>query len=371
MRLFLSKFLFLLFLTIPTFSQSNYTYQSPPLLNDDIPVASTHDVGLNTQLLEEVVRQIKDQAYVNVDALLIIKNNKLVLEEYFNGYSRDSLHTLKSISKSVTGLLAGIAIDKGKIPSLESKMMDFLPNYQSYRRPEHEQITIHHMLSMTAGIQWQESNVPYGTDANDETMMYRQEDWFPYVLQKPVVEQAGSKFEYNGGIANLLAQVIKNASGISADSFAEKYLFQPLGIRPYYWHKSRHTDYVSAAAGLHLRPRDMAKLGLLYLNKGKWKNKQVISKSFMEKTMRVQIKGQELGPFMVHYGYMGLVAYPLVEMPGLEESYVASGNGGQIIWVMPKLDMAVIITGSNFNNELSQTQPIEMVMKYIYPALKL
>ncbi|MEL7123738.1 MAG: serine hydrolase [Bacteroidota bacterium] len=362
----------ILLLLVPTFvfSQKTYTYRAPKPLQDGIEVASAKDQSVNVELLEKVVQKIKANDYVNVDALLIIKDDQLILEEYFNDYTQDQLHTQRSISKSITALLAGVALDKGFLPSLDAKMMDYLPKYQSYRKPEHEKITLHHMLSMTTGIEWKESDVQYGTDENDETQMYKRKDWFPYVLSKPVVEEPGTKFEYNGGVANLLAQVIKNATNLSADEFADQHLFTPLGIQEFKWNKSKHTGYVSAAAGVQMRPRDMAKLGLLYLNKGKWKGKQLISQQFMEATMRTQIEGQQLGPFMVDYGYMGLVADPLIDAPGLKDSYVASGNGGQIIWVMPHLDVAIIMTGSNFNNELGQSQPIEIVLQYIYPAVK-
>ncbi len=287
--------LFFLFSSISLFSQNKYTYQVPPNLKDDLKVEKAQKLGFNTKTLETLVQKISDEEFVNVDALLIIKDDKLILEEYFNGYNRNRLHTQKSISKSITALLAGIALDKQLIPSLEAKMMDFLPKYQSYRRPEHEKITIHHMLSMTTGIKWREADVLYGTDENDETQMYRRDDWFPYVLEKPIVDEPGTRFEYNGGVANLLAQVVRNTSGTSAELFAEKYLFQPLGIHEFNWSKSRTTGYVSAAAGVHLRPRDMVKLGLLYLNEGKWKNKQIISSSFMKKSHEQSNKRHAIG----------------------------------------------------------------------------
>ena len=359
----------LLLLPLQLIAQT-YTYQPPEQINDGIKTADARDMNVNLDLIEEGIKKVSSGEYQKMDALLIAKNGKLVVEAYFNGFSRDQLHQTRSVTKSVAGLLTGIAIDRGDLPSINEEVFKYLPDHQSYRTKKHDTIEIKHLITMTSGLEWLESSVPYGSPENDETRMLDQADWLNYVLSKPVIHEPGTQWAYSGGVANLLAEVMKNATGMPLNQYAEKNLFSHLGIENYTWWSNSNTGRISASAGLSITPRSMLKLGLLYQKGGKWDGKQIVSADWIRQSTQMQVEGQQLGPFMVHYGYLFLVGDPLFEAPNLKGFYVASGNGGQVIWVIPKSDLIIVITGSNYDSELGQSQIIDIFMNHLWPALQ-
>ncbi len=344
-------------------------YLNPPQLNDGWETQSAADAGMNTGLLKTLSDKIDSGHYKNIHSVLIIKDGKLLMEKYSGGFDRDRIHSLRSISKFLTSTLLGIAIDKGHIASKEEPVFDFLPQYQDLKTEAKNKILLKHLVTMSAGLEWQESNVPYGTDENDETQMYRNGEWVRYTLSKPVVSEPGIKFEYSGGLANTTAAVLEEALPIPGLDFAKKHLFSPLGISDLTWRTHKQNNWLNAAAGASMKPRDLAKVGQMYLNGGTWKGKRILSKEWVVQAGSPQVGGGQIGPFTLSYGYTALVIEKGPSfMPSLK-GYAATGNGGQILWILPNEKAVVVMTGGNYNNELSQTQPMDMMIRYIYPAM--
>ncbi|WP_299364073.1 serine hydrolase [Winogradskyella sp.] len=361
-----------LFLTLafnPSLFAQNDDYLNPKMTDDGIVVGNSRQ-HIDTLLIANLISEIESGSYKNIHSVLVLKDNKLLVEKYFDGYDINQLHQLRSISKCVTGLLLGIAIDKGYIKSVEEGIFNYLPNYQHLKNENNAKIKIHHLASMSTGLDWNETNIPYEDKNNDDNKMYNYGDWVEYTLKKEVVATPGEVFNYSGGVSNILAAVVQNAVGIPLELFAEQHLFNPLGIQNYNWKKNRTQTLVSADAGLSIRPRDMIKIGTMLLNKGEWGDKRILSEKWVKRLSSKQVNGGAMGPFLLSYGYMVLVVEKGPDfLPGLR-GYAATGNGGQIIWVLPEQNAVFVFTGGNYNSELSQTQPIEIAIKYLFPAVK-
>lgn len=222
--------LFQLFSFSYTYGQNPDGYLNPPQLKDGISSLSASQGGLNTALLKALSNKIDSGHYKNIHSVLIMQNGKLLMEKYAGGYTRDSLHSIRSISKFLTSTLLGLAIENKHIKSLEKPVFDFLPDHQYLQTEDKNKILLKHLITMSAGLQWRESDLAYGTTENDETQMYRDGRWVHYTFSKPVVHKPGTVFEYSGGLANTTAVVLENALPTSPIDFARDKLFAPLGI---------------------------------------------------------------------------------------------------------------------------------------------
>ena len=302
--------------------------------------------GLAPQGLREAVTQIHDGEYVNIHALLIARRGSLVLEEYFPGtdgwrgyveFSEDRMHDTRSVTKSVTSLIVGIAIDRGFIDSVDVPMHQFFPEYSEHMTDEKKQITLRHLLTMTSGLRWDQSGSHQSEpgSANSEARMENSKDFIGYVLSSEMAEEPGSRFNYNSGCAILLAGVIRRASGMHVDAFADQYLFGPLGIQQREWWKTE-TGLPQTHAGLRLRPRDLAKIGQLCLDQGIWNVVQVVSANWIDESFKPQFGNERYGSgwwldrFSVH-GHPVFCCQPSLQdsyttdtarRPGLSSRYV-------------------------------------------------
>jgi CubicO group peptidase (beta-lactamase class C family) len=356
---------------------ASYQYTIPQKTNDGWDTASLGSVNSETNLIEELLERISDNTYKNIHSVLIVKNGKLVVEAYFAGqnsagqyqtFTRDTLNEMKSATKSVNSILVGIAIDQQKISGVDERISTFFPAYSDvFTNKEKEAICLKHLLSMTAGFSWDEWTFPYSSPYNDAAMMASQSDFFRYVLEKPMATLPGAKFTYNSGISLMLGEIVHQASGLPPDKFAERYLFGPLDISNYYWQKAPN-GVVNTLGGLWLRPRDMAKIGQLMLDGGRWKGKQIVSERWVkESTKRHVDAGQLPAGFLADgYGYQWWLGSFHVRDQVIE-SYSARGQGGQFIIVFPKLQMVAVFTGWNDNTLLGQ--PLDMTQQYILPAV--
>lgn len=202
-------------------------------------------MGLETNLIRELFERIGNSGFKNIHSVLLIKNGKLAVEEYFSGqdsqgryqaFTRETLHEMHSATKSVNSILIGIAIDQHLIRGVEEKISTFFPEYSDiFTNKQKDAIRLKDLLSMTAGLSWDEWTHPYTDPRNDAAAMAGRTDFFRYVLEKPVAAAPGAKFVYNSGISLLLGEIVCRASGSKADKFAERYLFSPLGISNYAW----------------------------------------------------------------------------------------------------------------------------------------
>jgi CubicO group peptidase (beta-lactamase class C family) len=324
--------------------QGTDVYRIPEKLNDGWEVTSLSEVGVDTGKIEQITQEIRnDERFDLIHSMLIVKDGKLVHEAYFWGYQRNSLNVMASISKSVTSTLIGIAIDKGFIKSVDESVVSLLPEYpEPTKDPKKQAIKLKHILTMSSGLDWLEHGTSYNDLENSEYQMVDSEDWMEYVLSKPMKDIPGTRFLYNTGGIHLLSAVIQSTTGMRTNIFAEKHLFEPLGIYAYQWNRDStgHPCTGGTDGGVGLRTRDIAKFGWLFLHDGKWKGKQVISEEWVKLATRRHIKNPRGGQY---YGYCWFPG--TLKREGKEVEYVASfGYGGQTLYLIPELDLIIVFT---------------------------
>ena len=363
---------------------SRYTYRPPENINDGFDIGSLAEVNIDSVLIEKAVDSIYQGRHKEVHSMLIYKDNKLVFEEYFKGHKfkydttnhhgelvtweRDSLHRIMSVTKSITSICIGIAVDKGFIKSVRQSIFDYLPEHQHLNTDGKDKITIEHLLTMTSGLKGNEWLVPYSNLKNDIIMTYRAEDPITYVLNKPLINEPGENFQYYGGSNFVLGEIIKNAAKMNLDEFSGKYLFEPLSIAPHYW-LQLNKGVIDGAGGLKITPRDMARIGVTFLNKGVWNGKQIISRQWVEKSATSYPGNSWMNNWDDHWGMRGYSyswwTHTFVRLGKKIDMYYAAGWGGQYIMVFPDLNTVVVFTGGNY---LSFRPPFEILKKYILPA---
>ena len=296
----------------------------------------------------------------NIHAVLVARGGKLTFERYFKGsdeipgrfygsrvedvtFDADTLHNMKSVSKSVASLALGIAIDRGLIHGVNEPIFDFFPELSDLRSPEKDRIQLSHVLTMSMGLKWEEATPATGDYNNDEARMHIAGDPCRYVLGLPVTAPAGQEFFYNTGALTLLSAIIRKAAGRPLDEFARATLFEPLGINAVEW--SRVRGDTDAGGGLRLRPRDMAKIGELVLAGGRWNDRQIISKTWIETSTAPKLKATD-GQY---YGYLWWLGDS--RLNGREVQWVgALGRGGQSIRIVPELDIVVVVTAGYYQD---------------------
>ncbi len=334
-----------------------FTASIPPDLKDGLEVGSLQEAGLNVALIGKMVEQIANETHKNVDSVLLIKKGKLVLEEYFYQYDRDRLHQLRSATKSVVSALVGIALDKKLIASKEEKVVPFFPEYEIKNgSAEKRAITVEHLLACESGLACEDGNPK---SPGEELKMNASPDWVRFILDLPMVEPPGETGRYCTGGVILLGRMVEKASGKRLADFAAENLFGQLGITKYRWNFKPDSSSFDDACQLHMRPRDMAKLGLLYANEGQWQGKQVISREWVKASLAKHsvVRG-------IDYGYLWWQQWLNVNGTRVE-GVTAKGNGGQRIYLWPSLDLLVVITGSSYNE---QSPSDDIQVRYILPA---
>jgi len=332
-----------------------YEYSRPGETKDGWKVSSLDKEGLDRKRIEDLVMAAVGGEFGQLHSLVMARNGRLVLEEYFYGHDAGSVHRQASVTKSVSSLLIGIAIDRGEIAGVDENIMAFFPGYQGRAAAGWEEVTLEHILTMTAGVGW---------DEDDLSGFYESDDHFGIVFEQPVEGTPGAEFEYVSPNVDLLAGVIKEATGMHADVYAEEHLFGPLGFGDYDWEYGRWEGYPLMDGSLHLLPRDMAKLGQMVLDGGRWRGNQVVSAEYISASTaaHVDVDGPE------EYGYL----WWRTEAPfegSLVQGIYASGWGSQFIFVVPEYDLVVVTTGGNHDNGMNFA-PAKMFPEYILPALK-
>lgn len=303
---------------------------------------------MNVEKLSELEPIIKSE-YSNISGIVVVRNGYIAYERYFNGYISNDTHHVASVTKSIISSLIGIAIDAGYIKNVNQKVLDFFPEYISDDTDiQKREITIRHLLTMTA---------PYPFDDWQEPLdkMCMQPDWIKYTLDMLGRKGSIGDFKYSTAGAHLLSAIITRSTGKSAHEFANEYLFEPIGIKeiPDYkmeafgfedlfgknvkgWVKDPNGNS-TGGWGLTLTPRDMARFGFLYLNHGIWNNRQIISGAWIDESTSQNSKTLINGS-IAKYGYL----WWLREEEGVF-SYLALGDGGNVICCIPEKDLVVAI----------------------------
>jgi CubicO group peptidase (beta-lactamase class C family) len=359
--------------------QRNLACGSPASLNDGWPTATPESVSLDGPRLCGIAARLA-ATNANVHAVVIVRHGKLVFEQYFNGddqlwgtergpheFDASTKHDMRSVSKSVTSLLVGIAIDRELIRNVDEPVLKFFPDYAAVKTAGWDNITLRHLLTMSSGMQWDE-NRAWKDPQNDEPHLGNEADPFRYVLSKPIAAPPDTLWNYNGGGTDLLGNVIERVSGKSLETFAREALFAPLGISDWEWMKYRN-EHVSAAAGLRLRPRDAAKIGQLVLNKGAWGGKQIVSSKWIEQSVTPRF--QAIGYFggLFYYGQQWWMGRTLSGDKDVKW-IAAQGLGGQRIFIIPELDLVMVVTSGLYGSPRQGNAPLDILANFIIPSVR-
>lgn len=345
----------------------------PQQLNDGWQVSSLAAQGMNAQKISEAVHEIRHGDFEEVHAMLIVRHGRLVFEEYYLSnppHGVHELHNLNSVTKSVMSVLVGVAIQQGYIQNTDQSILDFFPEHAAIINadPDKAGLKLWHLLTMTAGLEW---NGELGFEVgSDMWSLDHSDDAVKFMLEKPIVNPPGTTFLYCGGLTDLLSAIIRNLTGLQADKFAEQTLFADLGISNYqWWHIN--DGLASASGGLRLYARDLAKIGQLYLNQGDWHGQQVVPASWVSESTKDWVDTGETE----HYGFQWWLR-PLTGVAGhtpqTNDIYFGSGFGGQLMFVIPKLDLVAVFQGNCTENAETASQylvPLIILYNYIVQAV--
>lgn len=341
---------------------------------DKLSGTKESEYQLDEEKISNAVNKVEAGEFGKIHSLIIIHNDEVKIEKYFQGWHRHKLHEIFSVTKSVTSSLIGIAIEQGSIEGVDLKLSDLFPEYDSLENmdPRKKTINLENLLTMTAGYKWNELSVPYKNNDgswnpnNDIVKMHsKSNDFFKYVLDLPLVDDPGKKYNYNTGCSILLAGIIKRKTGRSAEEFAAENLFKPLGITKWKWLNSPD-GATDTGGGLFMYPADMAILGYLYLKNGKLNGKQIVPESWVNRSTKgyVSTKTGEYGYQWWRFNKSSAEQYSEV----INTSYYAVGIGNQFIFVMPKANMVVVSTADNLLHKGKNVY--NLFFEHIIPALK-
>jgi CubicO group peptidase (beta-lactamase class C family) len=350
--------------------------QSAP--GDAWPVATPAEVGLSSAVLDSIDAEIRSGRYGYVDRLLVIRHGRLAYDRryqhdydriygdsarlaetlrshdrsgpynYFNDwwhpyYRRGELHTLQSVTKTITSIIIGAATTRGDFPSLDTPLLSFfdsgaVANVDDRKR----RLTIRHLLTMTAGLDWDEAR-PYGDTANSAIKLESSYDWVEFAIDRPMAEEPGARFAYNSGASQILSHVFARATGVDVEEYAAIHVFEPIGIRDWYW-KRTPAGVPDTEGGLYLRAEDLARLWQLWMLGGEWNGRRIVSEQWVRAsvTPAITVGDPNNG---IRYGYKWwLYPNPLDDQRHL---WAGSGFGGQSPIAVPEHDLILIINAWN------------------------
>jgi len=340
-----------------------YRYVPPPQLSDGIGVSNAGRTGLSPAVAEQLVNGVINGTYADVRSLLIYHKGSLILEEYFYGFNRDRPHEMRSLTKSVISLLAGAAVDRGLL-SLNEPVLHRL-GYSSVANPDPRKatVTLTHLLSNQSGFACNEYD---RASPGHEMKLFETADWVKAFVDLPMIADPGTTGSYCSGNFYTAGRIVERASGKPLPEFADEALFRPLGIRraDWKWNYDLDRSQRNTFGYVYLRPRDMLKLGILIQDRGKWKNRQVLSSEWIDaavsKQSRIDDSDYGLGIWHRWYGM------PTPTGQRRVDTILLSGNGGQKVQLIPSLDLIVVSTGNAFFVD----SPInDMLTRVLLPAL--
>lgn len=331
----------------------------------DRPVSTPEAEGMDPVLLQSMMDVIVEQnartdSRDTIDSVIVVRNGRVVLEAYPNRwFSETSVHQLFSVTKSVTSLLVGIAIDAGLIGSVEDPILAYFPDAVPISEvPSKSAITIEHLLTMSAGLEWDEDTLPTSDPRNDFTRLEWSLDPVGFVLGRPLIAEPGELFWYNSGLSHVLSALIAGISGQSTLEFAREHLFEPLGIETVRWSRDARGVY-KGGTQLHLTPRDLARIGVLCLNDGVWGGQRIVSSEWLAESTRTRLRGRP--DYFAGRGY----AYHWWTADSYAAFY-ASGSQGQALYIFPDHDLVVAFTATIREGDIS---PEALTRDYVLPSI--
>ncbi len=340
-----------------------YVYHQPEKCNDQLQTASIFNYIKDSTAFYNLIERIIKQEFGRLESFLIIKDQKLVLDEYFFGYDRTQFHYINSCTKSITSLLLGITLENHKLMDTHQSLFNFFPQYDSLLPPGKEKITLNHVLTMTAGVQ-----------DNNEYKGTQPEDFIKYLLSLPLESNPGEKFKYSGECTNILGGIIYTLENKQADEFAKDILFNKLSISEFSWEKEN--GVIPCDAGIEMYPRDMAKIGLLILNNGSWNGEHIVPKEWIDISTKPHVAESEFFDYGYQWWYRSKQNTPWWENPvrGGETEHdmvLALGHGGQFIMIIRDLNMVIVITSSDNNEGTGMwLTKVPMVIEEVIPLFE-
>ncbi len=340
---------------------------------DGLELTNPSAVDMDSARLDAAVEKLKQGAWREIDSLLVLRRGALVLEYYARPdyYGREYRQTWRSVSKSVTAIVVGLLLEQKRITGVDVPIRELISEYvdPEVDDPRKDELTLEQVLTMTTGFEWAEFYPPYGDPKNDYSRMTRTSDWMAYVFEKPLVDSPGTRLEYNGANTLMLSAMVQQATGVNVEDFARKQLFEPLGIENWSWPLA-HADLTNTATGLGMRRIDMARIGQLMLQEGRWGNRQVLLPGTVAEMTRERIAGRGNYDGLA-YGYHWwrfTDDNPMIR--GLERNdvYFAYGNEGQLLMIVPHLDLVVVSTASLFGKAWSLQ--FELIRDHVFTAVR-
>lgn len=353
---------------IPRPGGGRYRYQVPATRTDGWVSASPEEVGVDRAVLGELVERLigTDPTAAGaplVHSVLVARRGRLVLEEYFFGYSADRPHDLRSASKTVTSILAGIAMDRQPSPFTMATavypLLGVTPD-----DPRKAGITVGHLLTHATGLACDDNDAASPGNEDRLQRQRQQPDWYRFILDLPMAVDPGSRYAYCSGTLNLTGAVIRRATGQWLPEVFDRSLAQPLGIARYHINLMPDGEGYSGG-GLRLLPRDLLKLGQLYLDGGRWRGRAVVGERWVRQSTAHQMATADGGS-----DGFGWHRFELEWNGRKYREYEASGNGGQLVIVVPELDLVVAFTAGNYNQyRIWRKFREELVPRYLIRAV--
>ena len=347
---------------------------------DDFERVTPQSAGFAPDLASRLDAGFESGLLRDVHAVAVCRDGRLVLDRYFAGpdeawgddlgivsFGPDTLHDLRSVTKSIVGLLYGIALAEGQVPPLEAPIYASFPEYADLAAdPARRTITVGHALGMSMGLQWDEMSLPYTDPRNSEIAMELAADRYRFALEQPVVESPGGRWIYSGGAVALIGAILAHGTGKSLADYAAERLFAPLGIADFGWAAGRD-GALSAASGLRLGAHGLLKIGAMLADNGRWQGRQVVPPGWLSESW------QPLLPSFdgVEYGklwYLGSARPPAFDTP--QRFAAGFGNGGQRLFVMPAAGLACVVFSGAYNQMDSWMTPSRIWWEIILPNLR-
>lgn len=333
---------------------------TPVSAGADWPTSTLDAEHLDPARLGDLVLRIRRGDYGRITSLVVARRGRLVVEEYFNGWSAERPHTMQSVTKSVVSLLAGMAAKAGKL-SVDDPVTRFFPAYEPFANFDNRKaaMTLRDLLTMRTGLDWSED--PYAGSPLQRLNECRC-DWLRFVLDWRMREAPGTRWEYVSGGVILAGGIVGAAAGMRLDQFASAQLFDPVGATGAYWISGLPDGLPHGGGGLFLRPRDAAKLGQLIVDQGRWQGRSIVDASWIrESTGRVAQGLRVWAGHSFDYGYLWWLT-----TDGGDEIVTASGAGGQWIFAVPRRQLVVVSTGDN--NDSRSTAAVAFLFSHVLPA---
>ncbi len=361
----------------PLLAKGNIAVEVPKIVIDEnlVPVQKIQPNSgweiskdnFDNNKIEALNRKIAEGRFEDINGIVVIKDDKLLLEEYFNGTSRDSIHNVRSVGKSFASTIMGIVIEEGLIEDENALLKDFydLKSYKNYSTKK-DSVTLKSLLTMSSGFLGDDWD--YDSPGTEDKMQST-DNWVKFTLDLPMHKdkRIGKDYNYFTAGVGLLGDIMHRSVPDGLVSYADKKLFAPLGITNYKWFYTPN-KVAYTGGGIQLRAIDFAKYGQLYKNKGLWNGKQILTEEWVEKSLAKQVSQAYTGINDGYYGYLFWNKVYTVDGKDYEVSF-ATGNGGNKILIFKDIPFVIVITASAYNKPGSNANVDKMIVDYILPAI--